>query len=170
MIKKDTLMFSVGFGIANREGRIIEIGDADSTTAVVLSAVHFEWMIKRSILKLGCSPTAALRKELESIYKLAIGGSNQNDYRSIWKKEVACRFRNAQLGKVLGNLHTLQNSTMKVRGRVIHGNGTVSNEVADKAIKEFMSAANKLTEFALKHGENLDEKLKTRIIPREMGG
>ena len=162
-------MFTVGFGIANREERIIEIGDTDPTTAVILSAVHFEWMIKRAILKLGCSPTAALRKELERIYKLEAGGSNQEDYRSIWKREVARRFRNAQLGKVLGNLHTLQNSTMKVRGRVIHGNGTISEEVAEKAIMEFMNAANKLTNFALKHGENLDEKLKTRIKPREMG-
>ena len=160
------MMFSVGYGITNREKRIIEIGNTDPTTAVILAAVHFEWMIKRSVLKLGCSPTAELRKELEGIYKLAIKGNNQKDYRSIWKREVACRFKNAQLGSVLGHLHTLQESTMKVRGRVIHGNGTVSKDVADDAIKEFINAANKLTAFALKYGEDLDEKLKTRIKAR----
>ena len=162
-------MFSVEYGIANREKKIYEIADTDPTTAVILAAVHFEWMIKRSILKLGCSPTAELRKELEDIYKLAIKGKNQNDYRSFWKREIACRFKNAQLGSVLGILHKLQESTMKVRGRVIHGNGTVSKEVADDAIKEFMSAANKLTTFALKHGEDLDEKLKRRNKAREVG-
>ncbi|MEW8290603.1 MAG: hypothetical protein AB2672_08705 [Candidatus Thiodiazotropha endolucinida] len=161
-------MFSVGYGIANREKRINKIALTDGTTALILAAVHFEWMIKRSILKLGCSPTSALRNELEEIYKLAIPGNNKKDYRSIWKREVSCRFKNAQLGKVLGNLHTLQNSTMKVRGRVIHGNGTVSQDVANDAINEFMLATGKLASFAVKHGENLDEKLKTRIKAREV--
>ena len=161
-------MFSVGYGIANRENKINEIANDDPTTAVILSAVHFEWMIKRSILKLGCSPTKELRNELEGIYKLALPGNNQKDYRSVWKREIACRFKNAALGKVLGNLHILQDSTMRVRGSVIHGNGTVPNEVADKAIKEFLKATKKLTNFALKHDENLDVKLKTRIKPREV--
>ena len=161
-------MFSVEYGIANREKRIREIANTDPTTAVILAAVHFEWMIKRSILKLGCSPTASLREELEEIYKLAIKGKNQKDYRSIWKREIAHRFKNAQLGTVLGNLQTLQNSTMKVRGKVIHGNGTVSKEVADDAIKDFMRATNKLVAFALRHDEDLDKKLKARIKVREV--
>lgn len=160
-------MFSVEYGIANREKRINEIASSDPTTAVILAAVHFEWMMKRSILKLGCAPTASLRNELEDVYKLAISGEKQKDYRSFWKREIACRFKNSTLGAVLGNLHTLQASTMKVRGRVIHGNGTVSSEVAYDAIEEFMNAANKLTTFALKHSENLDEKLKTRLKARK---
>ena len=162
-------MFSVGYGIANREKRIRDIANTDSTTAVILAAVHFEWMIKRSILKLGCSPTAELRKELENMYKLAIKGENQKDYRSIWKREIACRYKNARLGTVLGNLNKLQNSTMKVRGWVIHGNGTVLKDVADDAIKEFMIATNKLTTFAMNHGEDLDEELKERNKAREVG-
>lgn len=161
-------MFSVGYGIQNRVERILEISKDDPTTATILSAVHFEWMIKRAILKLGCAPTAALRTELEDTYKLAIPNEKKKDYRSIWKREVAARFKNSELGSVLGNLHVLQNSTMKVRGRVVHGNGTVSKEVASEAINQFIRAADKLNSFAKKHGEDLDQKLKARIKPREI--
>lgn len=59
-------MFHIGFGSANREDEIQIIATADRTTGVILAAVHFEWMLKRSILKLGTSPTKDLRQELEA--------------------------------------------------------------------------------------------------------
>jgi len=124
-----SLMFSIGYGISNRDKKIRSIARTDPNHALILAAVHFEWIIKRSILKLGCSPTAGLRNELEGIYKLGTPG-NKKDYRSVWKREVASRFRNSQLGTVLGNLHTLESKTLNVRGKVIHGNGTVPNDTA----------------------------------------
>lgn len=157
-------MFSVGYGIANREKEIKKIAKNEPTTAAILAAVHFEWVIKRSILKLGSSPTAALRKNLENIYKIT--NKDKQDYKNIWKKEITHRFKNAKLGTVLGNLPILQRSVMKTRGKVIHGN-SVSKKDADAAVKEFLKAARKLTNFAAKHGENLDTKLKTRRKARQ---
>lgn len=154
-------MFSVGYGIANREQEIKKIAKNAPTQGAILAAIHFEWVLKRSILKLGCSPTSELRKELEGIYKLKPKSRNKNDYKNIWEQEITHRFKKATLGDVLGNLHTLQTSSIEIRGKVIHGN-SVSKKDADAATKEFLKAAKKLTDFAAKHGENLDEKLKTR--------
>ena len=158
-------MFSVGYGVANREKKILTIAKSDPNHALILAAVHFEWVIKRSILKLGSSPTASLRKELENTYKLAVPNSNK-DYRAVWKREVASRFKGSSLGTVLGNLHDIQNKTLKARGRVIHGNGTISKKEANIAVLEFLKAAGKLEAFTKKHGEDLDSRLRTRIKSR----
>jgi hypothetical protein len=64
------MMFNVGFGSENRENRIREIAEEDLTVGVILAAVHFEWMMKRAILKLGTSPTPQLRKELENVSRI----------------------------------------------------------------------------------------------------
>jgi len=159
-------MFAVGFGISNREKKIRVISKSDPNHGLILAAVHFEWVIKRTILKLGQSPTARLRGELEGIYKLG-SPDNKKDYRSIWKREVASRFKNAQLGIVLGNLHTLESKTLKIRGQVIHGNGTVPKANALDAINEFLKASKKLYDFASKNGEDLDEILRRRIKARD---
>jgi len=104
-------MFSIGYGSAKREESIRKLAETDDTTAVILAAVHFEWMMKRAILKLGCSPTKELRSSLENIYKLTDKKSAKGDYQGIWSKEVAPRFKSSSLGSVLGTLHTLQNKT-----------------------------------------------------------
>lgn len=161
-------MFSVGYGSVNREYRIARwIDEEDHTTAVILGAVHFEWMIKRSILKLGVSPTPALRKKLEDVYSLKDRGPKLG-YKSIWEIEVKPRFRNAALGTVLGNLNDLGEKAMKVRGQVIHGNGTVKRTDARDAVMAFIAAGQKLRAFALAHEEDLDTRLKARLKPRTL--
>lgn len=155
-------MLSVGYGSENRERRIREFfNNGEPCTAVLLAAVHFEWTIKRAILKLGISPTKALRDNLEGIYKLR-ETENGKDYKNIWEEEVSIRFQNSKLGTVLGSLHRIQNDTSKVRGRIIHGNGTVSIEVAEVAMNEYLRAAQKIRVFTRRHGEDLD----SRLIPR----
>ncbi len=158
-------MFSIGYGCIKRKEKIQSIAESDYTTAVILAAVHFEWMIKRTILKMGCSPTKQLRKDLEEIYTIR-NTSHSKDYKTIWGKEVAPRFKNSSLGQVLGNLHVLQNKTFNVRGRIIHGNGTVSKKEGKPAIDELLKASEKLRQFTLKHGEDIDSRLRPRIKPR----
>ncbi len=158
-------MFAVGFGSKNREAAIRHTAQDDPTTAVILAAVHFEWMLKRAILKLGTTPTKALRKELEGVYQIN-DSSGRFDYKRIWAREVGARISNAALGTVLGRLVKIQNKALKVRGRIVHGNGTVSEQDAEEAIDLFLSAGEKLRQFAVKYGEDLDARLKTRIKPR----
>lgn len=154
-------MFDVGFGSAKREAEIRSIAAADDTTAVVLAAVHFEWMLKRAILKLGNSPTKILRTQLEGVFKM-------QGYKEIWDHEVGERFNNASLGTVLGRLTQIQNHALGVRGRVIHGNGTVRRVDAHAAIDLFLDAGEKLRGFAQRNGEDLDARLRTRIKPRAL--
>ena len=151
-------LFSIGYGIQNREREIHRIAKNDHTHAVILAAVHFEWMIKRTILALGNSPTAVLRKNLEGYYFVGPKNNNKN-YKTIWKHEMG---KNSALGTVLGNLAQIQNKALKTRGLIIHGNGTVSEEKAMEAIDLFLDASRKLNTFAKNHGTNLDSKLKTR--------
>lgn len=158
-------MFLVSYGAEKRESRIREIGKSDKTTAVILAAVHFEWTLKRTILKMGGSPTKDLRTQLEKVYRIS-NRNGQDGYKEIWDREVGKRFKNSSLGTVLGNLVRIQNHAMDVRGKVIHGNGTVGKASANEAIELFLSAAKKLREFAKKNGEDLDTRLKTRLKPR----
>lgn len=158
-------MFSVSYGSENREKRIREIGAQDPTTGVILAAVHFEWMLKRTILKLGKTPTSALRAQLEQVYSIRDRGSGEG-YVSIWRREIQPRFKRAALGTVLGKLSKIQKDARAVRGRVIHGNGTVSYENANEATELFLTSGRKLREFTLKNGEDLDSRLRTRIKAR----
>ena len=159
-------MFSVSYGSENRERRIQEFfRDGEACTAVLLAAVHFEWTIKRAIMKLGISPTKNLRKRLERVWKLK-ETNDGNDYKSVWKDEVAVRFRNSSLGTVLGTLEKIQNETSEVLGRIIQGNGTVSNDLAEKAVYQYLRVAEKIRFFAIQHGEDLDSRLKSRLKAR----
>lgn len=158
-------MFTIGYGSENRENTIASLANEDHTTAVILAAVHFEWMIKRTILTLGNSPTKDLRKELENIYKIKTK-SGKNDYRSIWDREVAKNSKASGLGTVLGNLHVLQEKTLKVRGKVVHGNGTVAKKDGQAAVEEFLKASKRLRDFACHHGVNIDERLKSRRLSK----
>jgi hypothetical protein len=154
-------MFHVGFGSEKREAEIRNIAAKDPTTAVILAAVHFEWMLKRAILKMGDSPTSNLRKELEGVFRMEKRNSHDG-YTEVWEREVGKRFKNAALGTVLGKLNRIQSHALDVRGKVIHGNGTVSKKVAGEAIELFLSAGNKLRKCARKHDIDLDTRLKTR--------
>ncbi len=159
-------MFSVGYGSKEREDRLRVLSQEDPTTAVILAAVHFEWMLKRSILKLGSTPTQALRKELENVYRLEDTGTKRG-YKSIWRSEIEPRFKGAALGTVLGRLAAIQHVALKCRGRIVHGNGTVSRKQAKEAVELFLDAGLKLRAFAEKGGENLDARLTVRRRARK---
>jgi hypothetical protein len=158
-------MFHVGFGSANREAEIRKIAATDRTTALILAAVHFEWMLKRAILKLGESPTKDLREQLEDVFRMQ-KKNGQDGYKEVWEREVANRFKNAALGTLLGKLNRIQSHALDVRGKVIHGNGTVKNADADEAIELFLGTGEKLRDFATKRGIDLDTRLKTRPSPK----
>jgi hypothetical protein len=158
-------MFHVSFGSAKRETEIQKIANTDHTTALILAAVHFEWMLKRAIMKLGTSPTKNLRAQLEEVFRMS-RHNNQDGYKEIWDREVGKRFKSASLGTVIGKLTQIQNHALNVRGKVIHGNGTVSKSDADEAIDLFLGAGRKLQRFAQKNREDLDTRLKARIKPR----
>lgn len=158
-------MFTVRYGVEKREHKILSFMADDPVTAVILAAVHFEWMLKRTILVLGITPTRKLRAQLELVYRLDDKSSNRNvpTYKSVWNVEIMNGSRrNASLGRVLGNLHHLQGHAMKVRGRIIHGNGVVNRSDAMRAVQMFIESGRKLSLFVKSHGKSLDSKLVIR--------
>jgi len=166
------MMFNIGYGSEKREARIRQIAREDESVGVILAAVHFEWMMKRTILKLGTSPTAHLRQELSFVSgmkeKTRKDGYQTEGYYEIWKREVDNRIGDrSALGTVLGKLTDIRDKAMKVRGHIVHGNGTEKSEKAREAIELFLNAGAKLRSFALKHGEDLDTTLKRRLKARE---
>ena len=161
-------MFSVGFGSQNREVRIRQVAEDDPTTAVILAAVHFEWMLKRTILKLGLTPTKTLRDQLADVYTIKDKKGHNEDYKTIWRREVEPRFKNAALGTVLGRLTAIQNVAWQCRGHIVHGNGTASREQSQEAVELFLEAGEKLRAFATKHKVNLDSRLTPRATARKI--
>lgn len=155
------MLFTVAYGSKECENRIREIAKEDHIHAVILAAVHFEWMMKRTILKLGHSPTADLRKQLESAHEIV-------RYKEIWKQEIGVKYKNSALGTVLGNLPKIKNQARKVRGRIIHGNGTVSKNEAEEVIYHFLRASNKLRDFAAGKNIDIDSRLRSRIKRRSI--
>lgn len=159
-------MFAIGYGSEQREKDIRTMEQSDHTTALILAAVHFEWMLKRTILKLGSSPTKDLRRRLEGVYRVR-PEAGTDSFKAVWREEVEGRYRNAALGKVLGRLQKIQDDALDVRGAVIHGNGTVSRDKAHEAIELFLNAGERLRDFAGEKGEDLDSRLKPRLKMRQ---
>ena len=152
-MKKRLGLFTVKYGSERREKHIRDREQEDITIAVICAAVHFEWTIKRFILKLGKSSTKAIRSRLEGIY-------GKEQYEKIWKDEVLAKY---------SSLYTIIDKkqlkgAFDVRGRIVHGNGLGNPKKAHEAVESFLSASGKLRNFAEKHGENLDTRLKTRRI------
>lgn len=142
--------FLVNDGSENREKKIREIARDDHTHAVVLAAIHFEWTIKRTILKLRRSPAAKLGKQLESV-------SDLRSYEKIWRLEIRSNNKRPALKTVLGKRITeLQRKTFEIREKIVQGKDTVKKSEVMKAIDLYLDASKKLRDFATDNGENLD--------------
>ncbi len=159
-------MLSISFGSENRGEKISEMLKQEPATAVILAAVHFEWMIKRAILKLGISPTKELRAKLEKVYHIK-DVNGRSDYKTVWKAEIARHRKHSELGTVIGRLERIQTKASEVRDRLVHGNGTVSKANAEEAVNLYLEAAEKIRVYVLKNGENIDTRLKQRRRPRK---
>jgi hypothetical protein len=161
------MMFFVRFGSAKRERAIRALSQNDLSVGVILAATHFEWMMKRAILKLGVSPTQTLRDRLERLSSLH-APNKPDDLERAWKEEVAQHRKTASLGTVLGQLTSIRNEAIPVRGKLVHGNGTPSRAEARRALGLFLGAGPKLRGFAVICGEDLDTDLKRRLKPRKV--
>src|SRR5690606_14414414 len=101
------MMFFVRFGSEKRENEIRSLSQGDLSVGVILAATHFEWMMKRAILKLGVSPTRTLRKRLERLSSL-YAPNKPDDLERAWNEEVARHRKKASLGIVLGQLTSIR--------------------------------------------------------------
>jgi hypothetical protein len=158
--------FSVKYGAENRVTFIVKKQENDPSLAVILAAVHFEWVINRAILVLGRSQTVNLRKKLLDCFSLTSSDIQKVTYKSLWKEEVEFEKKHLALGKVVTKLTALQNFAMKIRGEVIHGNGTVGKKRAKEAIQLFLDSAEQITSYVISQNLSLDKRVKARIKKR----
>ena len=128
-------IFSVGYGSKKREEKILQYLEEDYIVAIILAAIHFEWMLKRTILKLSKSPTKKLRKTLEHVFQIE-STNNQKTLQKVWINEVANEYKNASLGKVLPNLTSIKDKAKVIRGFLVHGNGLTKKSDTTSAINE----------------------------------
>jgi hypothetical protein len=154
--------FSVGFGCNSREAWIYSILESDHTLAVILASVHFEWVLKRTILALGNSPTSVLRKELAETFLLTSLKTPDRTYSALWHREITTVDKRAAFGRIVSQLPALQNKAMRCRGKVIHGNGTLARAEAKAAVELFLKSAGKMRQYALKRGVDIDSRLHAR--------
>jgi len=157
-------LFSVGYGHFNRENYIYDIAKSDPSIALILAAVTFEWTFKRFIMKLGKSKTDDLRKILEKTYSL-------KSLKEVWHKEIGSQYKKASIKDVLLDFFNViepsknpkKPNACDVRGEVIHGNGSISSDRANKATREYLFAARFLYLYAETiHRRNLDKRLISR--------
>ena len=159
-------MFAISYGSVEREERIRRYLEEDHIVAIILAATHFEWMIKRAIIKLSKSPTKKLRELLEKTHVLMDGRSQQVSLQTLWTREIASKYNKAALGTVIPNLTLIKDKAKKIRGFVVHGNGVASKKNAILAVDQYLAAAKKLREFSANNGQNLDKRLSPRRIIR----
>ncbi len=158
-----TSLFSVGYGSENRERYINSLLENDPTIALILASVHFEWTIKRAILTLSSAPSKSLREKLESTY-LLLSNNKLVGLDEIWHQEVGISIKNASFDKIIGNLTLIlgEGGAKSLRGKIIHGNGTISKAVAREAVSSYFVACENIRKLAKRNGKNLDQKLRPR--------
>jgi hypothetical protein len=164
-------LFSVGYGSENREKLILEYLDKEYSIALILAAVHFEWMLKRTILVLGKKYTEPLGEELENTYKL----TGKDSLEELWKREIGTRVKDGSFRKNIGlksvylkdvNSNNLSNHAKDIRSELIHGNRPPGKKRATQAVNDYITASKNLRSFVKKQSENLDDRLSARQKPR----
>lgn len=161
IVEEFEVIFHVSYGWENRVSAIKEFAEDDLSIGVVLSAAHFEWAIKRAILVLGASPTKEIRDDFANNWR-------QEDLKSLWKREVRkTRPQAGTLPELLGAIWTKIEDAGNARARIMHGNGTPSQQQAREAMNTFLSAADKIRQFVEHEGECLDARLRPRRRNRD---
>jgi hypothetical protein len=156
------LLFHVRYGSENRENKIREMAETDLTVGVILAAVHFEWTMKRAILKLSKTPTVDVRKSFRWV-------SGWDTYKEKWREEVSSqpRFIGMTLGSIVHTVGDMTNKAFKERGKLVHGAGATEPDKAKTAINQFLLASALIREFTMTKGYDIDKNLKPRPRKRK---
>ena len=149
-------MFLVKDKSDDREKRIAQTFEVDPPLGMILAVVHFEWTVKRAILKLGKSSPKQLRKTFEKVYQW-------DNYAKLWKEEVVPKHKN-RLPQLISNENYLQNDAWTLRHKLVHGAESCSKKFAQPKFDAFMNAAKNIRDFVKDRGLNIDARLQTRKV------
>ena len=146
-------MFKVRDSKAYRENKIRGFIATEPGLAVLMASAHFEWVVKRTILKVGHAPTRPLRQQLGAVYGL-------DRYKDAWREQVQHR-------PGVGLAGTVQNwsqvyDAFKLRGALVHGAGSTSARFAKRHVDVLLQAAEDVEAAARKCRVQLYRRLRAR--------
>jgi len=151
-------MFLVKDNYKERKNRIKGFLKTEPPIAIILSAVHFEWTVRRVIIALGKSPNSEIRKELHRCHGL-------EKYRKLWQKEVSCNKSNPALISVVKNWQDFRDA-FEERHRLVHGASSCSEKFSTPKVELILSGANDVREFCNDNGIDIYERIPVRRIKK----
>lgn len=127
---------------------IQKVAADDLGAGIILGAVYFEWCVRRSIVALGKSSVADLRKRMKDY------GMGFENLRKLWREEVCKRYsdvpvlpcvfdslkKKPRFGKLLLDWHGID-SARKMRNRLVHGDVCTPLEKKGQAYVDLLLAA-----------------------------
>ena len=150
-------MFFVKDSSSSREQRILVMSKEDASISLLLSAIHFEWTIRRAIIALGSSPNVEVREKLENCHGLS-------GYKKLWKEEVFPRV-GKKLPEIVANWEGLT-KTFRLRNKLIHGVYPCGEDYAMEKMQFAIEACKSIRRLSNSHNVDLDVRLPIRRKPR----
>ena len=146
-------MFLVQDSSPAREQRIQKLLAEDPSLSALLSVIHFEWTIRRSIIALGTSPNVEIRAKPD-------GCHGCKAYKNLWKEEV---FPNVsqRLPDVINNWDGLLKA-FRLRHRLVHGISSCGLTYATERVDWAIDAYQNIRELCIAHKVDLDACLPVR--------
>ena len=145
-------MFLVKDKVAERKKRICQFLDTEPPIAVILSAVHFEWTVRRAIIALGNSTNKEIRKQLERCHGLPM-------YKAMWCEEAYCTSKNIpKLTEVVNNWEQFKRD-FDLRHKLVHGIESCSKKFASPKVESILTAADDILNFCKGKGISLEKRL-----------
>jgi hypothetical protein len=133
--------------------------DADGPIAIVLAAIHFEWVVSRAILVLSKAPTRDVKEALRKTFGI-------DRYKDLWKRELVGPVGLKTLPNCVTNWVSVRDA-LDVRNRIAHGGGSATANWARKHANALIKAADELDKLVQGQGFDPYSKLKSRPRPRK---
>ena len=125
----------------------------------MISAMDFEWTLRRAVLSLSTKRTATIREALERCHGL-------DGYKSIWKTYVR-PVHGLGLPAVIPQWKELREKAFKLRHKLAHGaRGSASSDYARERRELFLASSKALIDYALSKDVDLYRRLKVRLKDR----
>lgn len=156
-------MFFINDTLEKRQEYIRSFAErGEFVVAVLLAATDFEWTVRRAIIALGSSPTAAIKDYGGALYRR----HGLSDYKEAWRIEVKPK-HHVNLADLVPTWQFFSESAYKLRHTLVHGtHGSVSEKYAKPRIEAILNASKAIIEFASAKNVDLYSRIKVRQRPK----
>jgi len=149
-------MFLLKDNYKERKNRIKGFLKTEPPIAIILSAVHFEWTVRRAIIALGKSPNVEIRSKFSKRFYF-------DKYKEIWKEEISTPMGLISLVKVVQKWDELKKA-IDVRNKLVHGIESCDEKFATPKVEFILNGANAIRIFCENKGVDLYKRLPVRRV------